>query len=470
MKIGNSFSTQNTYYVRFRHNNTISETINSLAHQNQKTIAGEGAILGAAAITGIVLVNKGKPDKYIKALAKDLSSILNKKITPEDLSPVMTKKEFAKIAKSLKEENYIPNAENIKKGIFIADFHSHSNYSDGITSVKDILEQAKEYGDKLNKINGKKFLFALTDHDGIGGVKEALKIIAENPKRYKNIKFLAGAELSFPLKCEPNSVKHNSNHNQTEMAEMLIYGINPFSKSSEEYFKTLYQNRKSGVVNSLKIASEKIPNTKFLEEEYNKFFLINGNNYCMLNQHWRIYQYINLKTRIALLAKEQNKNPEELYQNIMPELKKMSHDLNGNVLDRYFNNNNIPIKTKTYLDEVDALKPDICPYLSGDKIIAPYESSVEKISKYAKDENAVLGFAHPGFTVQNMTKENAKERIKEFINISEGRLMYSENFHQAYPIPNNISNEEVKECNELMKELKLIPIGGRDMHRDNFKL
>ena len=100
---------------------------------------------------------------------------------------------------------------------------------------------------------------------------------------------------------------------------------------------------------------------------------------------------------------------------------------------------------------------------------APYESSFEKIVKYAEKENAVLAFAHPGFTIQNMRKENALHQIKNYIDNSKGRLIYSEAYHQAYP-PQNITKKEIEETNEIMKEAGLISIGGRDMHRDNFKL
>ena len=34
-----------------------------------------------------------------------------------------------------------------------------------ILNVSDLLTQAAQYGDKLNKINGKKFIFALSDHE-----------------------------------------------------------------------------------------------------------------------------------------------------------------------------------------------------------------------------------------------------------------------------------------------------------------
>ena len=433
-----------------------------------KNVLIETAVAATAAIGGTVVIKKNMPDKYLKALAIDLSKELNKKINPLDLKSIITIQEFKKITKSLKEENYISSPENIKNGIFRADFHSHSDFSDGASSVEDILNQAAEYGNKLQKINGKKFLFALSDHDGIEGVKEALKIIAENPKKFQNVRFITASELSMPITCEIGSSKHNAFHNDVEMVELLIYGINPFSPSSEQYFKNLYRKRKEGVKESLKKASEIVPDVKFLEEEYNRFFTRKKVTHCMLNQHWRIFNYINLKTRIAQIAKEQNKNPEELYANVMKELRSCG-GYNGAALDEYLKRNGINNSTKTYADTSWKIANEICPKYKGPILYAPYESSFENIVTYAEQDNAVLAFAHPGFTIQNMRQENALQQIKNYIDKSKGRLIYSETYHQAYP-PNNISKEEIEEANKIMEEAGLINLGGRDMHKDNFKL
>ena len=432
-----------------------------------KDIGIGSAIIGAAAITGAIIVKKNTSNKYLKTLANDLSKELKTEIKPSDLKSVITKQEFYKIAKSLKEENYIASAENIKNGVFRADFHSHSNYSDGITSVETIMNQAAEYGDKLKKINGKKFLFALSDHDGVEGVKEALKIIARSPKKFENVKFIPAAELSLPIPCEVGSVKHNKTKNEVEMIEMLIYGINPFSKASDEYFSNLYKNRKKCVQDALKLASQKNPDINYLEEEFIKYFTRKKVPYCMLNQHWRVFHYINLKTRIATAAKELDKNPEDMYWKVMNELPQIGGH-NGQTLDTYFKNNNIKISTKTYTDEAWNVISEIGPKFKGPMLWAPYESSYERILEYANKEDAVLALAHPGFTLQNMRKENALFQIKNYIDKSKGRLLYSESFHQAYP-PTEITTEEIKEANKLLNEAGLISIGGRDKHSNNFK-
>lgn len=69
----------------------------------------------------------------------------------------------------------------VKKGYFVADCHMHSNYSDGVMTVEDILSRAREL--KLN--------IAVTDHDEIKGSLKAL----EKAARY-GVNVLPGIEAS----------------------------------------------------------------------------------------------------------------------------------------------------------------------------------------------------------------------------------------------------------------------------------
>jgi predicted metal-dependent phosphoesterase TrpH len=64
-----------------------------------------------------------------------------------------------------------------------ADLHVHSNRSDGVLSIGDVVEEIKRQGTTI---------MAITDHDGVYGVKEAKKI-AEN---IGGIKVIPGIEFS----------------------------------------------------------------------------------------------------------------------------------------------------------------------------------------------------------------------------------------------------------------------------------
>ena len=64
----------------------------------------------------------------------------------------------------------------------LADFHTHSHYSDGMLSPKELMYHAKEIGLDI---------IALTDHDTIAGIKEA-----QEEALKLGIKFISGVELS----------------------------------------------------------------------------------------------------------------------------------------------------------------------------------------------------------------------------------------------------------------------------------
>ena len=230
--------------IQFGHQNNLSDTDRYM----RQVYIKEATAIGVCALG--FLAYRGYANSYKVKLAKDLSKELGEKITTKSLKSVLSKSEFLKELSKLSEQNYIASENNIKKGIFRADLHSHSNHSDGQITVEALLNQAAEYGNKLKKINGKEFLFALTDHDGIDGVKEALKIIAKNPDKYKNIKFVPAAEVSFVLPCQENSIRYKKFKTEVQMPEVLIYGINPFSKTTTEFFNKIYRIR---IISSLSI-------------------------------------------------------------------------------------------------------------------------------------------------------------------------------------------------------------------------
>ena len=104
------------------------------------------------AITGTVIVTKSMNrgiTPYTKMMAKALSEHLNTSIKPKQLKSLISGKELLNELRILKKENYIASEENIRNGIFRADLHSHSNFSDGKGDVKTILGQVAEYAEHV---------------------------------------------------------------------------------------------------------------------------------------------------------------------------------------------------------------------------------------------------------------------------------------------------------------------------------
>ena len=82
-----------------------------------------------------------------------------------------------------------------------ADLHIHSNFSDGSDTIPELIKNIKVAG-----IN----IFALTDHDTIGGLSEIAKHLPND------IKFIKGVELT----CKTKDIK----------CHILGYNINPKNK------------------------------------------------------------------------------------------------------------------------------------------------------------------------------------------------------------------------------------------------
>ncbi len=354
----------------------------------------------------------------------------------------------------------------MKNGTFLADLHSHSNFSDGKISVQELMEQAANYGDTVNSINGKKFIFALSDHDGVEGVKEALKLIAENPAKYKNIKFVPASELSFIEHCSEGSSRFNKYHSDVQMPEMLIYNINPFSKNTDEFFSTLYAKRKSQVTNMINKANAENKGYNFSVEEYTQLLDKSKGKYYLLNQHWNVHNYLQLKTRLVDIAREQKKDEKVFFEETIHALKAEKQTPNG--LSKYLEAKNIETTTPETYERISNLSKEFFPKSEKGRAVSDYENNFDDIANFALKEHAYLGFAHPGFTMQNFSEEECFKKMRSYIMRSKGTLRFAEKFHQAYPFGDEIGRDELAKYYKILDRFNLFNFGGRDNHSGKF--
>ena len=115
---------------------------------------------------------------------------------------------------------------NVMNKKYRANMHIHTLYSDGKMSVKELLDNSAKYANNIanyfenNNIKDyEPFTIAITDHNTTEGAKEAVKIIYDNPEKYKNLRVVLGIELSA-------SEVDNSNKNR--QVHILAQSINPF--------------------------------------------------------------------------------------------------------------------------------------------------------------------------------------------------------------------------------------------------
>lgn len=452
--------TKNSYSSMCFGNKEKTETQN-----NYKAFIGGTVTL--AVTTASILTYRNHATDYRVQLAKELSKELGKNITAKDLKAVITRKELLKELSKLTEENYILTENNLKNGTFLADLHSHSNYSDGVIGVQNLLDEVAEYGNKLNQLKGKKFLFALSDHDGVEGVKEALKIIAQNPQKYENIRFVPATEISFVFPCQKESPRFRQYGSDVQMPELLIYNINPFSETTNKFFENIYARRESQIDKAIKDACSYYNSNDFTKDEYKKFYMGNRKPF-MLNQHWKLWNYINTKSRIVAMAKEQNKDAKVLYEEIFKKTRK--GQLTPYSLDEFIRENKILTKSKMFDEGLKGrLISSIFPkQIDKKNVHSDFEIQLGDIVEYSKKENALLGFAHPAFLMQNFPQNELLQEMRSLVNNCQGQIRFAEKYHQAYPIGKEVTQKELDEYNRVLDALGLINVGGRDNHKGTF--
>lgn len=138
----------------------------------------------------------------------------------------------------LKNENVLDSYDycNLKSGDFCVNLHVHSDNSDGKASVERLLNHAAKIADMNFKKTGKPFVLALTDHDTTAGCQKAVKIIYDNPDKFKNLKLSLGVEIStvgtrFGKQLKPVSI------------HLLVYCINPFDDKLNSFLKFKSQEK-----------------------------------------------------------------------------------------------------------------------------------------------------------------------------------------------------------------------------------
>lgn len=160
------------------------------------------------------------------------------------------------------------NFEGVKNLTYRINLHNHTQASDGKLSIKDFLEQAKEYADKVAAKNPNDskpaFTVAITDHDIMDGGKEAIKIIAQDPYKYRNLRLVTGSEISLSH-VDPKDVKSPLDF------ELLAYSVNPFNKEFGKFLETTRNNRNETAKVLLENINKKYPQLQLNWQEAEKF-------------------------------------------------------------------------------------------------------------------------------------------------------------------------------------------------------
>ena len=260
----------------------INETSqNSKKSNTSKILLWSAGLIGAVIATVLIFKNrKVKPsdttsDNSVIAKATDYTNLVSKGLKekfgidakPKSLASIMGGEEFKNVIKKYTSEDFAlgnPKNKDLKDffknavdGKFRISLHSHSVFSDGRLTPQEFIDMAAKYADKVAKKLPKDdtrppFIVALTDHDNFEGCQEIVKIIAQNPEKYKNLKFVSGAEMS---------VKDGSNH-----FDLTALGVNPFDENLTRHTEDLKAKRANSANRFIKHVNEITGQKLTLEE------------------------------------------------------------------------------------------------------------------------------------------------------------------------------------------------------------
>ena len=230
---------------------------------------------------------------YIKSLQEGIKAIFDEDIPVSNFSSIMSPEELKNELPNLTFDNFdIANkdATNPNK-MYCADLDSATTFSTGKNDVYTLLEKVAKTADEYNAKTGKKFIFAIADRDTIEGVQHAVRIIASEPEKFQNLKFIPSMKMSFT-----HSVPTDKNYTRYENSEMLVYGINPFSEKLVNFVSNTLEKRKQMTIDFIKAVNNLYPQFDYSVKEFgtqNRIKFLK--DFGVSNLYWRAREYVETK-------------------------------------------------------------------------------------------------------------------------------------------------------------------------------
>lgn len=418
------------------------------------------------------------PDEYDK-----LSSIVGK----QELIDFLIEHEHT-------PEIYTPMDDfaNVRNKKFQANFHIHTTNSDGLMTVEKLLELGARYGDSIAKINpDKKFYLAITDHNTINGAKEALKLVFENPEKYKNLKIVLGVEAS--------AMFHSDNADKTSEVHLLSYCLNPFKDTiaqiNQKRLKIFQYNIKNALNNAniryydiiekygfefnfedmakIRPSIKTCPsNVRYSAKDYMQFRLLYAslvdNNYALKHYLALNGVYIDqLDFSIPKTMITENKYPQ-YWQNYVEQLQiyltettiSKNKFANTEKLQNLYGNID-----EDLLNVLTSLEHSTLDSSSDMYIKEPTPLSFEEvIDSFKMSQSSISGIAHGGCYEKNNPQRKIflHELYGQFKTMMDTPVVVGETY---YPYKNM---EDAKEAQNFITLFKYLRTGGQDSHKNNF--
>lgn len=392
--------------------------------------------------TGLEFI-KGEFEKVIQKFPEDL--IYYKQLAADvglkpgeefRLFPVVGKQHFLNILDTASPKDFAlgENFSGVKNRTFCINTHNHTTASDGDLDPLEALEKSTKYADKVAQMHpGKFYTYGVSDHDTLDGAQEMIKAIVQDPYKYKNLRLVAGSEISVSH-INPEDVKAPMDF------EMMLYCANPFNKHFNNSLRTLRENRIKTSQEFLTDVNIKYANINLNWEDAKQFNpnLARGTSNGSL---WlaRDYAEVSMKKKFGFITEGQKKELNTLR-------------------DKYLRSEGSMINHRITV--------------TPQQVFAEYEKSGDK---------GRFGFAHPGFIqahmysekIANYCKNTYREPAHHLVWVlsnrlkqdSKGLFKCSEVNYQSYGKDAN-RVPWINYMEEIADELNFSKAGGDDCHTE----
>jgi len=471
--LNNNYKYQNKQTSLVR-NDVVSDSFSSSTDKTYKTVSFSGKFLESifgpkqSSLTGQTVYEI--PSKFAADISKGIERVMGCKIPAKNFKSIMTPDEFRVLLPDLKEENFTSSKKNQESGIYSIDLDYQTSFSSGVENVFDILDNVATYANNYYQKTGKDFIFAITDKDSIEGLQHAIRIIGSDPDKYKHLKIIPGLKLSFAHQA-PNSLIGYEN------SDMLIYGINPFSKNIIDFVETTLQKRKNMTIDFIKRVNRLYPEfayniIEFAQQNRIKY----KKDYGVSNLYWRAREYAETKgdTEIRGITMV----PKEIIEEADAILSELDEIYLGSTERTYSALGSQIIKDNDVNKRIKQVFDEYSTHFDNNKgrVVSSaenlYDDMIDCLS--AERERPTLALAAPYYLSHYYEKKNPDtfvnvvEFIQELQENSNGMLIAFESVSPAYDLDKNMTPEKIKNFNNFIRtNTNLYEVGGSFSKRNS---
>lgn len=366
---------------------------------------------------------------------------------------ILSEKDFIEKVKNLSGKSYKAGERTdltvtdshdyryLESGDFCANLHIHSKYSDGVMSVKQIIEHAKEIPNML---------VALTDHDTIEGCKEALELCPDNVDMCLGVE-ISTVAINFPKQPNPMPV------------HLLVYGINPFDKKLNEFL-----DKKRNL--KLQLAKDTIARLNEVLSEYD--FTLEEASLChpmILKGQDEVAHPLKKYTCAKILLNYFFPKADFSYEKPFYKYKQMFNS--GSFVINYkralelYTDCNLPLIPDDILEKIEIAKSIYTKaHPAIGKMLEPFSSFEDTVEFVTTLDSGVMSIAHPA-RVKAYTPEFYTYLFNNFKKPGGEKAMFFEEYYQSYN-----GSYYIDWCpiiNRTAESFGLIPTGGMDSHGDS---